>query len=224
MKWGYSIQQKGKAALILAVIVVLVLVKNTVDSRNVTELGHSFSSVYEDRLLVESYIFQLSGHLYQKKMMVDNCAYQGGAAAGMLPKINQHNTAIAGLMENYAKTKLTTAEASYFGALQQNMATIGKLERQYLAAPGNLAQTTSSAKPLLDAQYQQAAAHLEQLSGIQVEEGRLLNNQSKKIIAGSAILTQFEVVLLVGLGLMIQVIIFASKSAFPKKKQMPSLN
>ncbi|MBA9079389.1 MCP four helix bundle domain-containing protein [Rufibacter quisquiliarum] len=218
MKWAYSIKQKTKAALLLAVVMVLVIAKNMMDSRHVSQLGDSFSSVYEDRLLVESYIFQLSGHLYQKKMTVDNCSSQGNTS-GLREKISIHNAAITTLLHAYAKTKLTPAEAQCFEKFKQNMAAIKQLELSYLAAPSG-----GLAKRQMDAQYSLAAGNLEQLSGIQVSEGKALSDQTKRIIAGSALLTQFELGVLICLGLMIIAIVLASKSMMPKKPQMPSLN
>jgi hypothetical protein len=76
MKWAFTIRQKAKAALILGVVFMLILTKNWLDERNVAKLGISFASVYEDRLVVESYIYQLSDRLYQKKSLLDNCSSQ----------------------------------------------------------------------------------------------------------------------------------------------------
>ena len=44
------------------------------DYYDVHKLAKSFATVYEDRLVVESYIYKLSELLYQKKQMLDNCA------------------------------------------------------------------------------------------------------------------------------------------------------
>ncbi|MGV3538515.1 MAG: MCP four helix bundle domain-containing protein [Rufibacter sp.] len=217
MKWAYSVKQKTKAAFLLALVMVLVIAKNMMDSRNVSQLGSSFATVYEDRLLVESYIFQLSGHLYQKKMMLDNCSQ--GQDQGLRDKINIHNVAITTLLQDYEKTKLTPAEAQFFQDFKQNMQEIKRLELSFLSgAPAGMA------KQQMDAQYSLAAGNLNQLSSIQVSEGKLLSDQSKQIIAGSTLLTQFEVALLICIGIMIQAIVFASKSILPKKSRMPSLN
>ena len=57
MKWAYSIQQKFKAAALLAIVFVLVLISNLSGRYQMHKLSDSFSSVYEDRLVVESYIY-----------------------------------------------------------------------------------------------------------------------------------------------------------------------
>ena len=222
MKWAYSVKQKGKAALLLALVLVLVLAKNMLDSRYVRQLGTSFAAVYEDRLLVESYIFQLSGHLYQKKMTVDN--YHQVKDFGLLQdKLSTSNAAIATLLQDYEKTQLTLEESRHFKALKQNMAAIQALETGFLARVV-AGQETSAAQPQMDSQYNLAAGHLNQLSHIQVTEGKRLRDQSKQIIAGSTILTQFEIVLIICIGVMILMLVFASKSKISKIPQKPMLN
>ncbi len=62
MKWIYHIKQKMQVAFLLGIIIFVVFGNHVMESRNVTELSGSFSSVYEDRLLVESYIYNLTSH------------------------------------------------------------------------------------------------------------------------------------------------------------------
>src|SRR5688500_12720480 len=143
MKWAFGIRRKVSAALLLAVIFVLVFVKNMVDSNHVTELGHSFSSVYEDRLMVESYIYRLSEHLFRKKIMIDTCESQF-TAAFIKPLIDGHSRAIESIIGDYEKTKLTAAETHYFNLLKENVQKLVSLEKEYLQSTDP--ETMSSAK------------------------------------------------------------------------------
>ena len=219
MKWAFTIRQKSKAALILGVVFLLILGKNWYDERKVAELGHSFASVYEDRLVVEAYIYQLSDHLYQKKSMLDNCSRQENLVP-LQVRIKEHNQAIGNLLHNYEKTKLTSSETTYFAAFKNEVTAIEMLEKTYLTR----LTSDPELKTGLDKRYAIAVKNLHQLSGIQVAEGKLLNDKSKQIIAGSSILTQFELAVLIGIGLLIQGLIFAAKSTVPKKLQNYSLN
>ncbi|MFA1773452.1 MCP four helix bundle domain-containing protein [Rufibacter glacialis] len=216
-------KHKTKAALLLALVLVLVLAKNFMDSKNVSKLGTSFASVYEDRLLVESYIYQLSDHLYQKKMMVDKNFY-AAEDSGLPTRLKEKNAAISELLVAYEKTQLTETEATYFSSLKQNLQELSTLEQKYLLQPGTEQEQRALAKHRMDGQYAQATNHLHQLSGIQVAEGKRLNEQTKRIIAGSSILTQFELVLIIAIGVMIQMLVFASKSKLSKFPQNPILN
>ncbi|ALI98497.1 hypothetical protein DC20_05295 [Rufibacter tibetensis] len=203
-------------------MLVLVLAKNMMDSKNVTKLGTSFATVYEDRLLVESYIYQLSGHLYQKKMMIE-AGFHAQDFSVLPEKLKQNNAAISGLLVEYGKTQLTKEEAVYFRSFKHNLAKLRGLESQLMLLSAN-GQETVQIKSLLDKQYEGASEHLNRLSHIQVAEGKRLNEQSKQIIAGSAILTQFELILVIAIGVMIQMLVFASKSKLSKFPQNPMLN
>ncbi|RNI30004.1 hypothetical protein EFA69_10800 [Rufibacter immobilis] len=223
MKWVYSIKHKTRAALLLGVVLVLVLAKNLLDSSHVSQLGSSFAAVYEDRLLVESYIYQLSEHLHEKKMLVEQ-SYHTGQQQQLPQELKAKNAAILTLVEAYGKTTLTHEEAQFFKAFTQDIDAMQALENKYLAAAGAQEQVKLLVKEQLDAQHRLTKGHLSQLSRIQVAEGKRLNDESKQIIAGSNILTHFELALVVSLGVMIQMLVFASKSQISKFPQKPMLN
>lgn len=217
MKWVYAVQQKMRVALLLAVVLLLVFFKSLFDRHNVTELGDSFSSIYEDRLVVESYIYKLSDHLYQKQLLMEQCSQQDDRQK-LVTQIAQHNQAIFRLIQEYEKTRLTTQESTFFENFKRNMKEMVALEYQFL----NSQNTTEASE--LDIQFVTATQNLNQLSSIQVEEGKNMTNQSQRIIAGSSMLTQFEWGMLIVIGLMIQALIFASNSIVPKVLQNHHLN
>jgi len=204
MKWIRHIRQKMQVAFLLGIIVMVVYANSVMENRNVSELGGSFSSVYEDRLLVESYIYKLSEHLYQKKIMLDHCATAYDAE--LKSKIDLHNTEIRSLIHHYENTLLTETESRVFGELKNNISQMADLELDFIE-DGNAA---SASLTQLDLQFLSAANSLGQLSLIQIEEAKKLNDDSKKIIAGFSMLTQFEMVMLIVIGLIIQVLILSS--------------
>lgn len=220
MKWPYSISNKFTAALLLTVTFVVIVVKNIKDEKNVSLLGNSFSAVYEDRLLAESYIYGLADHLYQKRLLIDNCEQHNGTVKS---EIDHHNVAINNLVADYEKTNLTEAESLFFQGLKRNMEQMRTLELQYVKHAGNDDERDQT-RMQLDHTFILASQNLNRLSNIQITEGRLLNEHSKKIIAGSTMLTQLELAILIAIGLIIQVLIFASKSALSKTGGKHSLN
>lgn len=217
MKWIYRIQQKAQIAFLLAIILVGILVKNVMERNNVSELGDSFSSVYEDRLLVESYIYQLSNHLYQKKLIFDNCNVDGNLMTYQ-NQLEKHNNDISNLIKEYEKTKFTETESTFFQSFKNSIRKITFLETQYMMS------ALGKNNPELDEQFKLAAADLQHLSTIQISEGKILSDQSKKIVAGSTILTQFELGMIIVIGLIIQALILASQSLTPKVTQNHNLN
>ena len=222
MKWVYSIRRKVTTALLLAAIFVLLFVKNLIDSKNVIELGSTFSSVYEDRLLVEGYIYRMSDHLFRKKIMMDS-ATTPMIARKVKPAIDRYNETILSTIESYEKTKLTTSEETYFSSFKQNVNDLIELETAYLknTEAGN---EDEGAKAVIDATFNKAAANLDRLSAIQISEGKALTENSQKIVAGSSILTKFEIGILVAIGLMIVALVFESTTVFSRTPQNQSLN
>ncbi len=133
------------------------------------------------------------------------------------------NKALEELTAAFEKTRLTEAEAQVFYALKKDMEANAALETEF-----NKHQETGEAFSGLMARYDASLdiilQNFNQLSGIQVSEGKKLNDDAKSIVAGSVLLTEFEMVLLIVIGMLIQVLIFSSKSLISNSTQKPSMN
>ena len=212
MKLAYSISQKTKVALLLASVFVIVFTVNRLDKNNVELLGTSFSEVYEDRLLVESYIYHITDNLYRKKIAIDNC-YNSNSLLQLDTLTVQYNTAIGGYITAYDKTKLTVLENEVFTQFKKEILNLNELERQYIHVTDdpNVLQT-ADIKTRLDDSFNKTSEQLQKLSDIQIAIGKDLNDNSKKIIAGSNILTRFELAILMVIAILMQVFVFASKT------------
>ncbi|MEQ9415120.1 MAG: MCP four helix bundle domain-containing protein, partial [Cyclobacteriaceae bacterium] len=221
---AYNLRNKSKIAFWSAIILVIIFAKNWIDKKNVNTLNSSFTSVFDDRLVVESYIFQLSDHLYQKKIIIADCNNAEQALA-IQPQVNSHSSTIYQILTDYEKTKLTAAESMYFGNLKERLQELHTLEGKFLTALTSQDHSNAHTTSLqMQKTFDVAMLDLNQLSKIQISEGRLLRDQSKQIAAGSTMLSQFELVVIVGIGILIQILIFASRSALPKSPQQLGLN
>lgn len=218
MKWTYSIQNKTKVIFWSTLILILVFAKNWMDSKNVTTLDNSFSSVYDDRLVAESYIFLLSDHIYQKKLTISTCATDAIPQVKRL--VDYHNTAIQALIKDYETTQITKTESVYLQQLKQNLTAIEELESNLI----NQSAGTEDTLRDLQNRFETVMVSLNQLSKIQLAEGKILKEQSKKIVAGSNLMTQFELTIIVAIALIIQVLIFSSKGSVPLASQKYNLN
>lgn len=220
MKWAYAIGPRMKIAGFLGIIFVMVFCKNMMERQNATNLGSTFSSFYEDRLLVESYIYTISDHLNQKQRLMDQYMDGDGVSAGRFQEeMTHHNTAIQALVASYAKTKFTPSETETFNAFRRQYAQL--LTQETVLVNKGFHMNLSSTDVLAD--YQAIELQLRKLSAIQVEEAKKLNDHSKGIIAGSVILTTLEMALLVGIGIVIQTLIFTTNTLMVKTGN-PSLN
>jgi hypothetical protein len=221
MKWAYSIEQKMKAAMALTVIFVFLFIKNVSDKRHFNELGDSFSAVYEDRLLAESYIYEMSNHLSRKKVLVDDCTTKEDFNQ-IKDKIKAHNNAIETLIGSYEKTKLTPSEEVLFKDFKKKIGDGLALEQKHIYQSDF--SNAENAKQVLDEAFYGVLNTLNHLSNIQITEGAKINKTSQKIIMGSASDTHFELTLLIVLGTIILTLIFTSSSPMPKIPQDSSLN
>lgn len=220
MKWAYSIEQKLKAALVLTVLFVFLFIKNISDQNSFTELGNTFSVVYEDRLLAESYIYEFSDHLSRKKLLIDD-SKDNQELKQHQAEIASHNASIEQLITAYEKTKLTPTEEVLFRDLKKKIKQNITLEKQYLGA---FDTHKNLSKHALDESFYSILTNLNHLSHIQINEGERLNKTSQKIVLGSESQNQFELTLLIVLGLIILGLIFTSKSTLAKIPQKSSLN
>lgn len=205
----------------MALVCAVILVKTVFDKQNVSELGTSFSSVFEDRLLVESYIYELSDHLYRKRIMLDNCGDMQGN--DIETKLAAHSSAIRSIIADYEKTRFTESETTYFKDFKDNVSSLGNLEAAFLGlhlAGGETAET----KLLIGREFDNASRNLHLLSAIQVSEGKLLSDNSRKIVAGSSLLTHLEMAVVIAIAVMLQMLVAASKPVLPKINRHPSLN
>ena len=222
MKWAYSIQQKFKAALLLAVVCAIVLITNLLGRYHIGELGDSFSSVIKDRLVVESYIYLISDHLHQKKLALNT--YPELAHPDVRSEIGLHNESINELLFLYDKTLLTEKEAVYLKNVKANIAALQEIELQYMQSlPDDEAQPSADLT-LLNEQFALASANLFQLSQIQVEEGKTLNDKSQSIVNSSSLLTSFEMAMLICIAIILQIIVLASRPVISRKWQQSNLN
>lgn len=221
MKWAYTIRRKGSAALLLSVIFALIFTKNVLDNKNVSKLGSSFSSVYEDRLLVESYIYRMSEQLFRKKITIDTLEHASASAVKSM--IAQYNESINGLIQAYEITKLTEAESRHFAEFKKHVTALMAFEREYFVGVEK-GLPDAGIKQRIDEQFNHASNNLDLLSAIQISEGKILNEYTQKLVAGSFILSQFEIAVLIAIGLLIIVLVFESRTIFSNVEHRGSLN
>lgn len=222
MKWAYNINNRVKISLLLMVVFTSVFIKNLLEEENVSDLAGSFTTIYKDRLLPESYIFHLSEILYKKRILIDQCDSQQEFLAGSGDNAN-YNHQIDSILLDFQATLLTEDEAMYLTALQDDVNLIYGLENELKEGQVS-ADDFAAAKVNSDQLISQAADKLNKLSEIQLSVGKELNDHSQKIVAGNSILTRFETAILIVMALVINALIFGLVSSRSKIKQRAHLN
>jgi transcriptional regulator of acetoin/glycerol metabolism len=209
MKWAYSIKNKLTASVLLAVVLGLVLLNNLDERHNSDRLRLAIATMYEDRLVVEGYIFDLSEEVHSIQAAIDDveCSIERDVMiAESLSEIKSLNTA-------YAKTTLTPAEEAEFNLF---IASITNLESSI--DDENFQESKRLSKESL--------ALLYNLSDIQLDEANRVKQGSEHILNYGKTSSQFEMAVLIVIAIVLQIIVFASPSMTRSKERQvaPSLN
>ena len=217
MKWIYLIAEKIKLAFALGFVFLLVIVTNMINKSHFSELQESFISIYEDRLLVENYIYKISGYLESKKVLFDSNQTERSSVFRINGILND---SIQQLIADYEETKFTEAESLYFSRFKSGFEGLLQIEGNYLMKmPGS-----SHPPEIIMEKYHTLSVNLDKLSEIQLSESRRMLDNSLRIIGSSNLTSRIEIVILIVIGLIIQALIFASKSLKPKIVQKSRLN
>lgn len=180
-------------------------------------MGDLSSEMYSDRLIAQDYIYKFGKILNERKIMLANQNVKD------IDKAFKHNRAgIVSLLANYEKTKLTKNEKIQFQEFKKNVLLMMLLEHRYLL-PGSEITKINLLK-LQDRSLNISLTQLDKLAEIQTSSAKQLNEASKQIVTFSTLLNQFDWAVIIIIGLIIQVIIFTTRSTVPKGAQDQFLN
>ncbi len=210
MKWLYSIKEKLKIAMALAFVFLLVLITNMINTNHFTEIQKSFTSFYEDRLLVENYIFKLSHELNYKRVLLYSQEEPN------FKEMSNANKQIDSLIIEFQNTVLTPEEANVLSDFVVGIEELKSMEVAFKQGDNDSSRLVK--------QHNQLRGQLSRLSEIQLEEGQRLMNDSNSIIAINYSYSRVEIVVLIIIGLIIQALIFTSRTLKPKLYQNEHLN
>lgn len=225
MNWAFSIQPKMKIALFLAAICVVILLNMFWERRNLSHLNHSFSSIYEDRLLPATYIFHLTDHLYQKRLILEAYFYDTvyHNIQEDLNRIASHNEAMDTLIREFEATYLVETEDKILHTFKQQLKTYNESEACFITKCKN-ASTSGIDERTMKTLFDTTIDELTQLSQIQIDVSKDLREDSRRVTANGTLLTNIEALTVLVIAIIIQVLIFASRSVMPKQPQRYDLN
>jgi hypothetical protein len=189
----------------LALVIILILATNFIDRNNFQRIQDSVVSIYEDRLVVKSYIFDIQHKIHEKELLL---AQQKDSV--LLSQSAADNKELNELIQGFSNTKLTRDERGYLTNLEEQIALLFEMEAAYGASSYNRANSEQLKTKLTNITYT-----LNQLSDIQITEGKRQLEIGKQAMASIELITQLEIWLMIAIGIVIQVIILYN----PKKKK-----
>lgn len=200
---------KTKAAFILLIVMVIILLNNFNTLHNSKKTNEDINAIFNDRLVVEHYIFQYANELHSIKadainpQLNDVLKMEGIAIAlGNIQSIDKL----------YLKTVLTPNEKLFIKSFLSSCATIKDENRNK-----NWNQITDFSN--------QALQTLGKLSDLQIKEGKSKLDHSTAIHNGNNSLGELEIALLVILSGITTYLLLAKKNKIKVKiPEAPSLN
>lgn len=190
-----SFYNKVKWVLGILMIFVLIVTTNLIDRNNFVRVKDSVVTIYEDRLIANDLIFEISKSVQEKEVAVvlkDSTFFKRANT--------QVNKNIRNLISEFELTKLTSEESYVFNELKENIKLLIDSESNF----SNLNFLNSN---YVLAHISKIKDNLSDLSKIQLNEGKRQMSISKKAINTVELFTQIEIYILVFLAIIIQIIV-----------------
>lgn len=216
MKQFISLKEKRIAAIVLFVVLVGIGLNQLWHEKEYAQLGKNMASLYQDRLMPSGYLFEISDHLYQKKILHMN---EATSAEALKPQLEKHDVAVKQLIDAYEKTYLTKDEQQYWKAFVTSLAEYKTVEQNWRAGSNSLVH-----EQLLEKYFQQAQTALSNLNDVQAKEGSLLQRNSKAIINHTVIQSYLQIAMLVVIAIIAAILLLARDNPFFPAERKAALN
>lgn len=187
---NYNFQQRFNLALALLAIFFLILATNLIDKRHFNTAQETLTSVYEDRVVAQHYIFEMSAIIHEKEKQYFKLK--------TLSNTEKDNQQLKELVTKFAATKLTPSEKKQFSSLKEHLKILEK------AAQKNQ-ESNNQKSPII---FNNIKEDLRALAEIQLAEGKRRMHLAQKSLDTTNLLSNIELVLLVLVGIVIQFVIF----------------
>ncbi|MEO9534409.1 MAG: chemotaxis protein [Crocinitomicaceae bacterium] len=188
------------------IVFVLILATNLIDKNHFERIEKSVSNIYEDRLVAKDLIFKMSQHMNEKSLAIANAD-----SIFFSLRNNSVNQSFENLIQDFYKTELVEKEEKALDLLELQFTELKKIEENYVRE-----QDVDQNELILDQINLGVLAineSLVSLSEIQMEEGRRQQSIASSSLSLVSLISRFEIVALVVLGLIIQVIILYKPKA-----------
>lgn len=195
------------ASAALFTLCILVLFSNYADQKHTNNVKNSISTLYEDRLVVEGYILKMTVDIYEIKQALHLSGQHDEPSASRVTALLSH---IDGLSIAYQKTKLTKTEDAAFTELLKVMDDFKSSSLGNDQSKLNLAN--------------RALVLLNELSSIQLEESKLIMKQAEDLYRSSKTTSQFAFAITIIILVVLQALVFASKTLPGTNQQGTNLN
>jgi hypothetical protein len=192
---GMTFYNKVKWVLGILMIFILIVATNLIDKNNFVRVKDSVVAIYEDRLIANDLIYEISNSIQEKEIAV-----AVSDSVFFLDRNKQVSKDIQGFVYRFEQTKLTTKERQVFNDFKKNLESLRNFETAFIQS--KFVQNTALVKRISEVKD-----NLYDLSKIQLDEGKKQMSISEKAISSVELFTQIEIYVLIFLAILIQIIV-----------------
>lgn len=206
MRWTYSLKNKLTASIVLLALCLLVLLSNYLDRLHTENVKNSISTMYEDRLIVEEYIFKMTQNTYQIREALNTATVDNDEKI-----VKKFTDNIKNTFDSFSKTRLTEKEKLTADELKLQISELNKI------LLSNNKVSLKYTDEILNT--------LNQLSEIQLDESKLIMKQVEDQYASIKASSEFAFAIIIVILIVLQILVFSGESLIPLfKPKDPSLN
>lgn len=195
MQDSYTKRRKIRAFLIISILLLMLYAKNLLERQSFKNISKTFTEVYNDRLVVESYIFVISEKLFQIQKLIDHCDMDYDYSK-VINEIAAYEDQILSVLTEFEQTKLTQEESNYLNDFKK-IITQDLNIMSYDLLFSDSSKVNREQVKIYDKKISDARKDLDNLSNIQLQEGERIIAKAKNLINRSQIWAQFEVAILI---------------------------
>lgn len=206
MRWTYSLKNKLTASIVLLALCLLVLLSNYLDRLHTENVKNSISTMYEDRLIVEEYIFKMTQNTYQIREALNTATVDNDEKI-----VKKFTDNIKNTFDSFSKTRLTEKEKLTADELKLQISELNKI------LLSNNKVSLKYTDEILNT--------LNKLSEIQLDESKLIMKQVEDQYASIKASSEFAFAIIIVILIVLQILVFSGESLIPLfKPKDPSLN
>lgn len=226
-KWIVSTRNKLKLAFALTGAVTLLLLAKWVEQGEVERMDKSFLSIYADRLVPATAIFDIRENMHRKQVAMEGMLYAKSHIDLLsATTLATCNTAIGGLLADYKKTYFLKKEANYLEAFEAALLAYNQREKVILGhlTNGDICSATQIYEREAVRHFTDATQKLTELNHIQSEIGKEMLAGSQKSMASFLLLSKLELGLIVLFSVLAHILIYASRAVIQRKIETFNMN
>lgn len=190
-----SLFSKLKSILAIIVVFILVIATNLIDRNSFKKVKNSVDAIYHDRLVCKDLIYSISKELHAIELVLQKAP----SVANYSKNVNVSWEEIKKQVISFRSTELTNRELVVLNKFQK-----GFEQFTYLFTPKN----NSIAIEANQSQLLSLKNTLDELSDIQMAEGKRLYHRAQKEFDLVDLFTKAEIYFLIGLAVVIQIVVF----------------